>query len=775
MRSDEGIRRRDQTKRSDDGNSSLGDRCLIVRARSKIARTGMVTNMTMSALQLPADEQSRLDICALEPIHIPGSIQPHGALVAADANTFEIRHVSANSAELLAAAPSDLLGQPLERLIAEPWLAELREGGSDNLTNPYSATIGEALFDVIVHISGPKLILEFEPASAGVEQLLPTLNAALRRLASADTVDELRQRAVREIHELVGYERIVAYHFYPDDHGEVVAEHRIPELAPFLHQHFPASDIPAQVRRMYLTRASQIIVSSSYEPVPLVTERDPESEVPLDLTHAELRGISPHHLRYMRNMGNASTFSLSLAHEGRLIGMITCSARTPRFVPHVLRRACEIIAQQLTLQLVALIRRQSLERLLEHQRVRGELLQQVVAADDVATGLCSGVSTLLDLLAADGACVRIGGVTTSAGAIPPDAEMAGLARFVAAANDVVRFSSNSLVSENPELAKIVPSVAGLIVWQCGPGNDFLAWFRPEVLQSIDWVGDQRPENRDGDLSPRNSFALWRQSVTGKAQPWLQDDILQLGELVRDLNDFRVQQSAAADLNRAREVQRALQPKETMPSSEFDLAGACSPTGAVAGDFYDWHRIEGGLAVTLGDVMGKGIGAGMLAAAVRTALRLDRYEQGAGNVVAQASATLDADFVAAASFATLFHARIDAMTGLFSYTDAGHGLSIIVRTDGTMVRLASVNQPLGLVAEAAFTQHSEVLHPGDMLVSFSDGVLDMYDGSLDAIEVIAELVRQATSPQSFVDTIMASAGAASLPDDVTVLAVRRKGE
>ena len=731
--------------------------------------------MTLQTAHIPVDELNRLGECATEAIHIPGAIQPHGALIAIDATSFEIRQVSANSAAMLGFEPSELLGQSVDVLLGEQWLRAVLAIEDDRVENPFTAEIAGTPFDVIVHRSGSLVIVEFEAMRVANPRLLASLNAAVRTISATRTVQALRDCAARELRALIQFDRVVIYHFYPDGHGEVVAEDRVPDLEPYLHQHFPASDIPAQARSLYLKKASQLIASSDYTPVPLVSEPNRPIGEPVDLSRAELRSVSPHHLHYMRNMGTAATISLSLVHEGELIGMITCSSREPRFVSYIHRRACEILAHQLTLQLGAMAQRHRLERQLEYQTVRSELLHQIVETSDIPGGLCIGDVTLVDLVHADGAIARIAGVTTSVGAAPSAAQVLELARWVAHADEPLQLRSDALDFEHPDLAELLPSVAGLVLWQCGPRGDFLAWFRGEVLQTIDWLGDQSLENRDSPLSPRNSFALWRQSVTGRSLPWSPGDITEIGELVRDLASVRAQQADASDLTRASEVQRALQPKETEPSAGYDVAGACLPTRTVGGDFYDWYSTDGGLALTLGDVMGKGVGAGMIAAAVRTSLRADRTTGDSSVAVARASEVLDADLAEAASFVTLFHARINSATGEISYVDAGHGLSVILRRDGSSVRLAGFDYPIGLAMGGTFSQQFEILNPGDMLVSFSDGVLDMYDGSLTALGVVADLARQAPSPQSLVDAIMDLAGAQTIPDDVTVVAVRRKDD
>src|SRR5690606_13809585 len=107
-------------------------------------------------------------------------------------------------------------------------------------------------------------------------------------------------------------------------------------------------------RALYVEKRSRVIADTEDPGVPILTllgEADP-----IDLGPTELRSASPHHLTFMRNMGQASTISLSLVEDGRLIGMITCAHRAPRRLPVLLRRALEVFATQITSQIVSLRR-----------------------------------------------------------------------------------------------------------------------------------------------------------------------------------------------------------------------------------------------------------------------------------------------------------------------------------------------------------------------------------------------------------------------------------
>ncbi|MBF4614139.1 PP2C family protein-serine/threonine phosphatase [Curtobacterium sp. VKM Ac-1376] len=230
----------------------------------------------------------------------------------------------------------------------------------------------------------------------------------------------------------------------------------------------------------------------------------------------------------------------------------------------------------------------------------------------------------------------------------------------------------------------------------------------------------------------------------------------------------------AEIDRAAAVQRSLLPTTTGRITEdVTVAGACLPARSVGGDFFDWYPTENGVAVSLGDVMGKGVGAGLIAAAVRATLRSARTVDDPAEALKRASDGLTAEGVGPdLAFTTLFHARISD-DGALQWADAGHGLSFVLRADGHVDRLRSGDMPLGLGIREEWATAQGTLEPGDLLVSFSDGVLDLYDGLDETIEAVAEIARAGRDPHAVVLALSARADEVPHDDDVTVIAIRRQ--
>lgn len=231
---------------------------------------------------------------------------------------------------------------------------------------------------------------------------------------------------------------------------------------------------------------------------------------------------------------------------------------------------------------------------------------------------------------------------------------------------------------------------------------------------------------------------------------------------------------AEELDRAAEMQRALLPHATPDLPGYDIAGVCLQSGAVGGDFFDWHpTADGEVVLTLGDVMGKGLQAAIMMATVRAVMRSAGRRARPAAAVAEAAEGLHDDLWRTDTLVTLCHARLRPADGLVRFTDAGHGLMLLVRADGTVHRPERGGMPLGWPYEQEWQERVLRLAPGDMIVAFSDGLLELYDGTLAALDEVAAVVRVAATSDEVVAHVAGLAGRlAVLPDDVTVVAIRR---
>ncbi|MCU1406024.1 MAG: protein phosphatase [Glaciihabitans sp.] len=203
---------------------------------------------------------------------------------------------------------------------------------------------------------------------------------------------------------------------------------------------------------------------------------------------------------------------------------------------------------------------------------------------------------------------------------------------------------------------------------------------------------------------------------------------------------------------------------------FEVVGASLPLRKFGTDFFTWHRTDNFIELTVADVMGKGAAAAEVAANIRAAFDAPHEDGDVASTLREVNAEMSHGLRLTSTFATLLHARIDLDSGVVDYVDAGHGLTLIVRSDQGVERLDSTGFPLGLMPRGTWEERSTILQPGDILVSFTDGLLNLFDGTIDSFDRVVELVRASSTPQEVIDRVVGLNRRGRARDDLTIVAI-----
>ena len=457
-------------------------------------------------LATPAD----LDLCAQEPIHIPNLVQSCGVMVVvSDEPAPRVLQVSDNLEQFTELSVDDVLGQTLETLLgeehadtvvaaiaAEPFMGPAVRLGRVTFEKQLAST--PSRLNVMAHRNRANpgvVILEFEPHVESLsmqssrndsvepaeegdrEHILHLVRRSLVRLQTSQSLQEFCDCLAEEIRGLTGYDRVMIYQFDRQFNGQVISESISPQqrgsIEEFLGLRYPASDIPAQARKLYRKQWIRTIVSVDAPSSAIVPASVKPDGKRLDMSYASLRATSPVHIEYLQNMGVTASMTVSLLKLGEgspgmaadvlhraadqeddhnlppLWGLIACHHYSgPAMIDFDTRAACELIGQIASMQLTTKLRDDEAENTAERRRLLTRLatrlgdiekgLERVLlpgASDgppkDTSESETVAVPTsdesegrrwldLTDLMACDGACVLQHDSITCRGIAPPE-------------------------------------------------------------------------------------------------------------------------------------------------------------------------------------------------------------------------------------------------------------------------------------------------------------------------------------------------------------------
>ncbi|KAL9427155.1 hypothetical protein AB3S75_033868 [Citrus x aurantiifolia] len=485
-------------------------------------------------------------------------IQPFGCLLALDEKTFKVIAYSENAPELLTmvnhAVPSVGdhpvlgIGSDIKTIFTAPSASALQKAlgfGEVSLLNPilvHCKTSGKPFYAIVHRVTG-SLIIDFEPVkpyevpmtAAGALQSYKLAAKAITRLQSlpSGSMERLCDTMIQEVFELTGYDRVMAYKFHEDDHGEVVSEITKSGLEPYLGLHYPATDIPQAARFLFMKNKVRMIVDCRARHVKVLQDE----KLPFDLTLCGSTLRAPHscHLQYMENMNSIASLVMAVVvndeeEEGdntlpqkrkRLWGLVVCHNTTPRFVPFPLRYACEFLAQVFAIHV-------NKELELEYQILEKNILRtQTLLCDmlmrDAPLGIVTQSPNIMDLVKCDGAALLYKDKIWRLGVTPNDFQLHDIVSWLSEYHmDSTGLSADSLYDAGYLGALALGDVVcGMAAVRISP-KDMIFWFRSQTASEVRWGGAKHePDEKDDGrkMHPRSSFKAFLEVVKTRSLPW----------------------------------------------------------------------------------------------------------------------------------------------------------------------------------------------------------------------------------------------------------------
>ncbi|KAE9611890.1 hypothetical protein Lal_00048950 [Lupinus albus] len=488
-------------------------------------------------------------------------IQPFGCLIALDEKTCKVIAYSENAPEMLTMMthavpsvgdhPALGIGTDIRTIFTAPSASALQKAlgfGEVSLLNPilvHCKTSGKPFY-AIIHRVTSSLIIDFEPVkpyevsmtAAGALQSYKLAAKAITRLQSvpSGSMERLCDTMVQEVSELTGYDRVMAYKFHEDDHGEVIAEIAKPGLEPYLGLHYPTSDIPQVARFLFMKNKVRMIVDCHAKHVKVVQDE----KLPIDLTLCGSTLRAPHscHVQYMANMDSIASLVLAVVvndndEDGdssdavqpqkrkRLWGLVVCHNTTPRFVPFPLRYACEFLAQVFAIHVNKEVELEI--QIIEKNILRTQTLLCDMLMRDAPLGIVSQSPNIMDLVKCDGAALFYKNRVWKLGVTPSESKIREIALWLSEHHtDSTGLSTDSLLDAGfPGALSLGDVVCGMAAVRIA-SKDTVFWFRSHTASEIRWGGAKHePSEMDNGrkMHPRSSFKAFLDVVKTRSLPW----------------------------------------------------------------------------------------------------------------------------------------------------------------------------------------------------------------------------------------------------------------
>ncbi|MEG5161474.1 PAS domain S-box protein [Microcoleus sp. AT3-A2] len=493
----------------------------------------------MKAMVLPSDTDN-LNDSDCELIYAPAAIQPHGILLVLEPPELKILQVSNNIFEDLGIYAEELLGKFLQEFVATEEIEAIEkalfENGdqSNGIRLSFKSQNRQSFFQGTLHQSSSALILELEsavsPQPSDAFNFYHLVQEPVDKIHRTPNLQVLCQTAVEEVRRMIGFDRALVYQFDATGAGQVVAEDKVESLAPLLGLHYPAGDIPPQARNLFTMNLIRFIPDINCQPVELIPHCNPLTGRPLDLGFSLLRTVSPCHVQYLKNMNIGASMTLTLIKDQKLWGLIACHHPTRKYVSYETRKACELLAKFVNLELSYKQDSENWEYAIYLKENCHKFITKIPQSHWFVEGLLKSGDELLTLVGATGGVVCANENLTTIGNTPELLEIENLIAWIKTQinNDI--FHTDSLSKLYPPSQKFKEVASGLLVLAMSEmQNYYILWFRPETIQTVNWAGKPDGEiefKPDGSrpLSPRNSFDLWQETVRLKSLPWQRCEI-----------------------------------------------------------------------------------------------------------------------------------------------------------------------------------------------------------------------------------------------------------
>jgi len=488
--------------------------------------------------------------CKTAQLQLIDRVQCFGGLAAIDKRSQQICACSANIEEFTGKRADELLGEHWTSAFRTSQLIDLFNAGAapgQQLAHIQRTELNGRAVLMATHSVENRALVEIEHHRQEPQQFdFADRVGYLQALAGTDSPEAAAGLLMDSVAGLTRFDRVMLYKFLPEWHGEVIAERLNPGMQGYLGLRFPATDLPANVRRLYMVNWQRIIADVQAQTVPLLMSPDCEA---IDLSFAQLRAVHPVHIQYLKNLGVEASFSVSIVVAGRLWGLVVCHHLTAKTISLQRRQLCEEVARTTAMHMSNMQALRIERRRAELRERLAEVLGVLRAQSANKRSIVSQLAQIRQVYRAQGILAHLDDRDFHNGVLPDDLSLSALQ------NSLATFDNTSVTARRTILPALATHPA-LVRFASGTlyvplnGRDYLLLMRPEQIETVSWAG--RPQGHaDADdeiaqLTPRASFQSWAELVKRTSEAW-EDTEIESAARLRELLIEYVEKSALEDL------------------------------------------------------------------------------------------------------------------------------------------------------------------------------------------------------------------------------------
>lgn len=494
--------------------------------------------------------QYQLTNCDKEPIHLLSRIQQSGVLIVISYDK-KIVQISDNCFKLLNYLPNELINKPINSIFDESFIDKLDSQIKSSQNQQLPLTIETSYLDktlfCIVHLEKDYIIVEINEIKNSLEFVIKSeqiVSKAVEQCKATLDFNVLMQNIVDTVQDISGYDRVLLYKFDEDNHGTVLATATRNFEDDFLFHRFPASDIPVQARMLYINNKFRIIENVDEDNSFLTPSRNSINNDFLDMSNCYLRGVSPIHIEYLKNMNVKSSMSISIVIDGKLWGLIACHHTTPNKLHLFLYKSFYLLSDIFSFQ----IEQKELFEKYE-ERLKGQLRREFffnLLNSKTDSAFFDAFQTEIDIfnsiISSDECVVFENDKIKCKNSSLLNNEIKKIKNFVLQNIEKNIYATSQLGLVYPEVNDFTKVIGGILFAQIPIKENiiYIMFLRNELIHDIYWAGNPNKQveyiNGQVVINPRASFESYKEVVRGSSKSFSSVEFESLKSVIKKIKN-----------------------------------------------------------------------------------------------------------------------------------------------------------------------------------------------------------------------------------------------